>query len=50
MEAYPESNQRHLFAESGLYYTEGMFGMRPAVSTVLIAHPFTRNVESNGPV
>jgi hypothetical protein len=33
VEAYPEGNQRHLSAESGLYcriYTEGLFGMRPA--------------------
>ncbi|MGN6533054.1 MAG: hypothetical protein ACTHK0_15035 [Ginsengibacter sp.] len=32
VEAYPEGNQRHLSAESGLYcriFTEGMFGMRP---------------------
>ena len=32
VEAYPEGNQRHLSAESGLYcriYIEGMFGMRP---------------------
>lgn len=32
VEAYPEGNQRHLSAESGLYcriYTEGMLGMRP---------------------
>lgn len=32
VEAYPEGNQRHLSAESGLYcriVTEGMFGMRP---------------------
>lgn len=32
VEAYPEGNQRHLSAESGLYcriYTEGVFGMRP---------------------
>ena len=31
VEAYPEGNQRHLSAESGLYcriYTEGMFGIR----------------------
>jgi hypothetical protein len=31
VEAYPEGNQRHLSAESGLYcriYLEGMFGMR----------------------
>ncbi|MDP4291506.1 MAG: hypothetical protein Q8908_10535, partial [Bacteroidota bacterium] len=32
VEAYPEGNQRHLAAESGLYcriFTEGLFGMRP---------------------
>jgi hypothetical protein len=32
VEAFPEGNQRHLSAESGLYcriYTEGMFGIRP---------------------
>lgn len=32
IEAWPEGNQRHLSAESGLYcriITEGMFGMRP---------------------
>ena len=32
VEDYPEGNQRHLSAESGLYcriFTEGMFGMRP---------------------
>lgn len=32
VEAYPEGNQRHLSAESGLYcriYTEGLFAMRP---------------------
>ncbi|HEY0677654.1 MAG TPA: hypothetical protein VGD17_05180 [Chitinophagaceae bacterium] len=32
VEAWPEGNQRHLSAESGLYcriYTEGVFGMRP---------------------
>lgn len=32
IEAYPEGNQRHLSAESGLYcriITEGMFGIRP---------------------
>jgi hypothetical protein len=32
VEAYPEGNQRHLSAESGLYcriYLEGMFGIRP---------------------
>lgn len=32
VEAWPEGNQRHLSAESGLYcrvYTEGLFGIRP---------------------
>lgn len=32
VEAYPEGNQRHLSAESGLYcriFIEGLFGMRP---------------------
>lgn len=32
IEAWPEGDQRHLSAESGLYcriYTEGLFGMRP---------------------
>jgi hypothetical protein len=32
IEAWPENNQRHLSAESGLYcriYTEGLFGIRP---------------------
>jgi hypothetical protein len=32
VEAYPEGDQRHLSAESGLYcriYTEGLFGIRP---------------------
>lgn len=32
IEAWPEGNQRHLSAESGLYnriITEGMFGIRP---------------------
>ncbi|MEC0230424.1 glucosidase family protein [Paenibacillus alba] len=32
VEAYPEGNQRHLSAESGLYariYVEGLFGIRP---------------------
>ena len=32
VEAFPEGNQRHLSAESGLYcriFTEGLFGMRP---------------------
>lgn len=33
VEAFPEGNQKHLSAESGLYcriYTEGLFGIRPA--------------------
>jgi hypothetical protein len=33
VEAYPEGNQKHLSAESGLYcriVTEGLFGLRPA--------------------
>ncbi|MNG15070.1 hypothetical protein D3C84_988700 [compost metagenome] len=32
VEAYPEGDQRHLSAESGLYcriFTEGLFGIRP---------------------
>lgn len=32
IEAWPEGNQRHLSAESGLYcriFTEGLFGIRP---------------------
>jgi cellobiose phosphorylase len=32
VEAFPEGNQRHLSAESGLYcriFTEGLFGIRP---------------------
>ena len=32
IEAWPEGDQRHLSAESGLYcriYTEGLFGIRP---------------------
>ena len=40
VEAYPEGNQRHLSAESGLYcriYTEGLFGIRPvALNTCTI--------------
>lgn len=41
IEAWPEGNQRHLSAESGLYcriITEGMFGIRP---TGLHAFDFT---------
>lgn len=42
VEAYPEGNQRHLSAESGLYcriYTEGMFGMRPTGFTTFDCTP-----------
>jgi hypothetical protein len=42
VEAYPEGNQRHLSAESGLYcriYTEGMFGMRPNGFNSFICRP-----------
>ena len=42
VEAYPEGNQRHLSAESGLYcriFTEGMFGMRPTGFTSFTCTP-----------
>jgi len=42
VEAYPEGNQRHLSAESGLYcriYTEGMFGIRPTGFNSFVATP-----------
>ena len=42
VEAYPEGNQRHLSAESGLYcriYLEGMFGMRPTGFTSFTITP-----------
>ncbi|HET9430426.1 MAG TPA: hypothetical protein VFO70_04575, partial [Chitinophagaceae bacterium] len=42
VEAYPEGNQRHLSAESGLYcriYTEGMFGIRPTGFTSFNCSP-----------
>lgn len=42
VEAYPEGNQRHLSAESGLYcriYTEGLFGMRPTGFTAFEMTP-----------
>lgn len=38
IEAWPEGNQRHLSAESGLYcriFTEGLFGIRPTGSARL---------------
>jgi cellobiose phosphorylase len=40
IEAWPEGNQRHLAAESGLYcriVTEGLFGIRPARATFIHA-------------
>ncbi|MES2653330.1 MAG: hypothetical protein V4663_16440 [Bacteroidota bacterium] len=42
VEAYPEGNQRHLSAESGLYcriYTEGLFGIRPTGFTTFDCTP-----------
>ena len=42
VEAYPEGNQRHLSAESGLYcriFTEGLFGMRPTGFTSFTISP-----------
>ncbi|MFZ1313045.1 MAG: hypothetical protein WAR38_09285 [Chitinophagaceae bacterium] len=49
VEAYPEGNQRHLSAESGLYcriFTEGLFGMRP---TGLYSFNFTPRLPSSWP-
>ncbi len=42
VEAWPEGNQRHLSAESGLYcriYTEGMFGIRPVALNAFTITP-----------
>ena len=42
VEAYPEGNQRHLSAESGLYcriFTEGFFGIRPEGLTAFSLTP-----------
>lgn len=42
VEAYPEGNQRHLSAESGLYariFTEGIFGIRPTGLNNFICTP-----------
>lgn len=50
VEAYPEGNQRHLSAESGLYcriFTEGLFGIRP---TGLHRFSFTPRLPSAWPV
>jgi hypothetical protein len=49
VEAYPEGNQRHLSAESGLYcriFTEGLFGIRP---TGLHSFNFTPRLPSSWP-
>jgi hypothetical protein len=60
VEAYPEGNQRHLSAESGLYcriYTEGLFGIRATGFTsfnctprlpVAWDHMALRNIHSFG--
>ncbi|MCV9933553.1 hypothetical protein OIU80_14810 [Flavobacterium sp. LS1R47] len=50
VEAYPEGNQRHLSAESGLYcrvFTEGLFGIRP---TGLNSFNFTPRLPQSWPV
>lgn len=50
VEAYPEGNQRHLSAESGLYcrvFTEGLFGIRP---TSLNSFDFTPRLPISWPV
>jgi hypothetical protein len=49
VEAYPEGNQRHLSAESGLYcriFTEGLFGIRP---TGLNSFTFTPQLPASWP-
>jgi hypothetical protein len=46
VEAYPEGNQRHLSAESGLYcriYTEGVFGIRPTGLRSFTLTPYLPN-------
>ena len=50
VEAYPEGDQRHLSAESGLYcriFTEGLFGIRP---TGLNSFDFTPRLPKSWPV
>jgi hypothetical protein len=50
VEAYPEGNQRHLSAESGLYcriFTEGLFGIRP---TGFHSFRFTPRLPDSWPV
>jgi hypothetical protein len=49
VEAFPEGNQRHLSAESGLYcrvFTEGLFGIRP---TGLKSFDFTPRLPASWP-
>jgi hypothetical protein len=62
VEAYPEGNQRHLSAESGLYcriYTEGLFGIRPVALNAFTVTPHLpagwnemklRNVHGHGTI
>ena len=50
VEAYPEGDQRHLSAESGLYcriFTEGLFGIRP---TGLHSFDFTPRLPKSWPL
>ncbi|OHT44969.1 hypothetical protein [Flavobacterium tructae] len=50
VEAYPEGDQRHLSAESGLYcriFTEGLFGIRP---TALNSFDFTPRLPKSWPM
>ncbi|WP_264530849.1 hypothetical protein [Flavobacterium sp. N502540] len=50
VEAYPEGDQRHLSAESGLYcriFTEGLFGIRP---TALNSFHFTPRLPKSWPM
>ncbi|BFM41707.1 hypothetical protein CFS9_03480 [Flavobacterium sp. CFS9] len=50
VEAYPEGDQRHLSAESGLYcriFTEGLFGIRP---TALNSFDFTPRLPKSWPI
>jgi hypothetical protein len=62
VEAYPEGNQRHLSAESGLYcriFTEGLFGIRPVALNAFTVTPHLpagwnemklRNVHGHGTI
>lgn len=52
IEAWPEGNQRHLSAESGLYcriITEGMFGIRPTGLNSFVLLPPAARVGSYEP-